>query len=59
MQVFFLSDFEWNGNINFALSDQRCLLVCGRMSSLAFYQRTFDWGGEMALVVEESVGTGQ
>jgi len=33
--------------------------ICGRMSSLAFFQRTFDWGGEMALTVEESEGTGR
>jgi len=23
-----------------------CLLVCGRMSSLSFFERTIDWGGE-------------
>ena len=38
---------------------QACLLVCGRMSFLFFVQRTFDWRGEIVLVVEESVETGR
>jgi len=47
------------GNINLKLPNQQCLLVYGRMSSLSFVQRTFDWdGGEMALSGEEGVGTG-
>jgi len=29
------------------------------MSSLPYVQRTFDWGGEMVLAVEENVGTGR
>jgi len=32
------------GNINFELSDQQFLLVCGQMSSLSFVQKNFSLG---------------